>query len=93
VTNRNVLTKIVESDEKLIRKHEPVYMVPGSRMGRAHFYAPFKKLGAMEIDTLWFNLGVIWVFTFILYVTLYFDVLRNILARFESVRIKKKQVS
>lgn len=90
VTNRNLLTKIMVSNRKLIRKHEPIYMEPGSSYGRAHLYAPYKKLGRLEIDTLWFNLGVIWLFTLILYLTLYFDVLRKILARFETIRIKRK---
>jgi len=93
VTNRNVLAKIVESEGKLISKHEPIYKEPGSRIGRAHLYAPFKRMGGMEIDTLWFNVLVIWVFTFLLYVTLYFDVLRKVLARFDRVQIKKKPSS
>ncbi|MEN8201795.1 MAG: ATP-binding cassette domain-containing protein [Bacteroidota bacterium] len=82
VTNQKVLAKIAESDKNLIRKHEPVYMEPGSRYGRAHLYAPLKKLGGLKIDTLWFNAGVIWVFTFFLYIALYFDVLRKVLTRF-----------
>jgi ABC-type multidrug transport system ATPase subunit len=93
VTNRDVVAKIMESDGKLIRKDGPVYMEPESRVGRAHLYAPFKKLGKLEIDTLWFNVGVIWMFTLLLYASLYFDVLRKILTRFENVRIRKKQSS
>jgi len=91
--NRSVLAKIIESENGLVRKHEPIYMEPVSRIGRAHLYAPKKRLGRMELDTLWFNMLVIWVFTFTLYVTLYFDVLRKVLTRFGAVEFKKKRPS
>jgi hypothetical protein len=93
VTNRNMVAKTIESDGKLIRKYAPAYMDPSSSFGRAHLYAPHKNLGNLEIDTLWFNVGVIWLFTLALYITLYFDVLRKVLTRFENVRIRKKQAS
>jgi hypothetical protein len=88
-----MVAKTIESDGKLIRKYTPAYMDPSSSFGRAHLYAPHKKLGNLEIDTLWFNVGVIWLFTLALYITLYFDVLRKVLTRFENVRIRKKQAS
>ena len=87
--NRYVLP-VIELDHHLIRKIEPVYMDPTSKYGRAHFYAPSKKLGNITFDTFWFNIMVIWFVSLFLYVTLVFDVLRRIINRFENIRLRKK---
>jgi len=79
VLNRNMVDKIIEVDQKLIRKREPVFMIPTSHIGRAQLYAPCKMIGNKQIDTLWFNVLVIWTFTLILYLMLYFDLLRKLL--------------
>jgi len=87
--NRKELTKIVEKDNKLIRKETPVFMEPTSNLGRAHYYAPFKKFGGMKIDTRWFNMIIIWITSFILYVVLYYDVLRKIVTYLENIGVRK----
>lgn len=84
--NKNVLPKIVENDQKLIRKYEPVYMEPASRIGRAHLYAPVKQIGGITFDTLWFNVIFIWFTSFILYLTLYYDLLRKVISKFETLK-------
>lgn len=89
LTNRNILEKIIELDNHFIRKKDPIYMEPSSNYGRAHFYAPFKKLGNLSIDTFWFNTLVIWLTSFILYIALVFDVLRKIIVWFENVKLRK----
>ncbi len=93
VSNHNVLDKIMEKNEKLIRKYEPIFQEPGSRFGRAQLYAPYKMLGGLRIDTLWFNVLTIWVYSFFLYAALYFDLLRKVLTKFESFRFKKKRAA
>ena len=93
VVNRDVLHKVIQRDGKLIRKYQPIYQDPGSRYGRAHLYAPFKILGGLTIDTLWFNVLVIWVYAFFLYLTLYFDLLRKLLTKFETFKIRKRRSS
>lgn len=89
VTNRNIIKKIIELDNHFIRKKDPIYMEPSSNYGRAHFYAPFKKLGNLSIDTFWFNTLVILLTSFILFITLAFDVLRKIIVWFENVKLKR----
>ncbi|MFO7853338.1 MAG: ATP-binding cassette domain-containing protein [Bacteroidota bacterium] len=69
--------RIIETEKKIIQKAEPVYMMPTSNYGRAHFYAPCKILGNLHIDTYWFNVLAIWLSTLILYITLYTDLLRK----------------
>ncbi len=89
VTNKNILKKIIELDNHFIRKDDPIYMEPSSNYGRAHFYAPFKKLGNLSIDTFWFNTLVILLTSFILFIILVFDVLRKIIVWFENVKLKR----
>ncbi|HDS07361.1 MAG TPA: ATP-binding cassette domain-containing protein [Bacteroides sp.] len=87
--NRNELEKIIETDQRLIRKFEPVYMIPTSARGRAHLYAPCKRIGNTCMDTIWFNLAFIWFTSLILYLTLYFDVLRKVITAIERISWKK----
>jgi hypothetical protein len=68
---------VVESKGRLIRKATPIYQIPASNVGRAHFFAPVKRLGNLRIDTFWFNLAVIWISTLIFYITLIYDLLRK----------------
>ena len=87
--NHKVVDKIVEKGHLLVRKKDPVFMEPTSKIGRAHLYAPHKQLGGLKIDTLWFNVMVIWFSCLILYLTLYKDTLRKVLEFFGNVRIRK----
>ncbi|MEI7981360.1 MAG: ABC transporter permease, partial [Bacteroidota bacterium] len=89
VLNKGSENKIIEDKGKLIRKKDPVFMDPVSRNGRSHFYAPVKFIGPWEIDTFWFNFGVIWLMSFLLYVTLVHDTLRKVIEFFERVKFRK----
>jgi hypothetical protein len=93
VVNRDMIQKVVQREDNLIRKHEPIYQDPGSRYGRAHLYAPYKMLAWLKIDTLWFNMLVIWVYGFFLYLALYFDLLRKLLTKIETIKFKKRRSS
>ncbi len=88
--NRNMLNKIEITRNRLIRKKDPIYMVPESRTGRAHLYAPVKRLGNKQIDTFWFNVVFIWITSLILYVILYFDLIRMLVTYFEGIRIRRR---
>ena len=87
VLNRLNTNKIYESDNKLIQKADPVFMKPGSKYGRAHFYAPFKMLGNMKIDTLLFNVIAIWIMTIGLFVTLYLNALKRFIEFLETLNV------
>jgi len=54
VLNRMTTSKIYDTGKKIIQKADPVFMAPGSKFGRAHFFAPFKLLGNLKISTLIF---------------------------------------
>ena len=87
VLNRTVQKKLYETEKRIIQKSDPVLMLPGSRAGRAHFYAPYKMIGNLMIPTLWFNLMVIWIVNTVLFITLYYNVLKLLLSLLERIRI------
>jgi len=91
VLGQNNKVKILETSDKIIQRYEPCLMKPVSQNGRAHFYAPFKKLGTLELDTVWFNIAVIWLVTLLLYVALYFKLLRRVVTLFESRANQKNE--
>jgi hypothetical protein len=72
-----------------IQKQHPVFQSPLSDWGRAHFYAPEKRFAGIVVGTPWFNVIVIWLSSAVLYVTLYFDVLRKILYYFERFKLRR----
>jgi len=88
--NEHFIKSAVEIDNRLIRKKNLIYMEPLSRFGRAHFYAPVKKLGKLSIDTYLFNLIFIWVTSFLFYLTLVFDILRKFVNWTERIKLRKK---
>ncbi len=79
------LVKRKDNPDKLIRKHnqifrkfEPIFKTPYLKNGRAEFYAPTKRIGNnLYLNTVTFNILVIWVFIIILYLILYYNLLRK----------------
>src|SRR6056297_634402 len=74
----------IEKNNQIIRKFEPVFHEPKSRNGRAHFFAPVKKIGRFTISTLLFNFVIIWIFNITLYVALYYDIIKKSLNFFRK---------
>ncbi|MCX6305410.1 MAG: ATP-binding cassette domain-containing protein [Bacteroidetes bacterium] len=89
VLNKGAENKIIEGQGRLIRKKDPIFMDPTSHDGNAHFYAPVKIVGQWKIDTFWFNFIVIWLMSFVLYLTLLHDTLRKTIEFFERVKFRK----
>jgi len=86
--NRLELKRIVEYKQELIQLKDPVFQIPTSRNGRAQLYAPQKRIGNYLIDTFWFNIIIVWLTSIIFYLSLYFDVLRRLLAWIEIFWVK-----
>jgi hypothetical protein len=87
VLNRMATNKIYDADDRLVQKSDPIFMTPGSKFGRAHFFAPFKQLGDLKIETLIFNVIAIWFMIFLLFVTLYYNVLKKFIRFLESLKL------
>lgn len=72
-----------------IQKKHPVFKKPEHPWGRAHFYAPYKLFAGLKISTPVFNTIVLWLMTLILFITLYFKVLRQIISYFERFKLRR----
>jgi hypothetical protein len=90
----SIIDKTFETDKKIIQRFEPAFMKPTSRYGLAQFYSPYKQIGSITLDTYWFNLLVLWVATFMLYIALYYNILQKAVTVFTYVNsnfiIKRK---
>lgn len=92
---KNVAEKdrIIEYKGELIQQVNPIFLDPAFDDPfnyRTHFFAPKKNLFGMPVSTYWFNLMVIWLMTIILYVTLYFELLRKLVNSFDNMPGKGK---
>ena len=86
VLNRVDIEKIHDMGDHFIQVSDPVYKEPESHCGRAHFYAPFKQIGNLQIDTFWFNIIVMWIMNGLLYVLLVCDGLRWVITKLSKRR-------
>jgi hypothetical protein len=87
VLNRLATNKIYDADDRLIQKADPIFMAPGSKFGRAHFFAPYKQIGNLKIETLLFNMIIVWLMILILFVTLYYNLLKRVIRFLESLKL------
>lgn len=76
-----------ETNSKWIQKTKPIYMKPTSTIGRAQFYAPYKKLGNFQIDTLFFNMMAMWIMVGLFFLALYYNLLSRFINYLESLKL------
>lgn len=88
VKNTNDIERIIEFNNRLHQKIDPIYKNPKGKFLKAHFYAPQKRLFNSYYDTYWVNIIVIWISSISLYLILYFQLLKKLLDLFE----KKKKI-
>ena len=86
--NASSVNKIIEHRGELVQKTDPIYK-EGEGV-RAHFFAPNKLLFGSRINTFWVNVLVLLLFTFILFLTLWFDLLRRLVDKLGSLSVKVK---
>ena len=82
--------KLYVSNDRIYQGDEPIFRHPVYNNGSAHFYAACKYIGKLKIDTILFNIIVIWLFTGILMVSLYFDILRKVITYVNKWRITRQ---
>ena len=84
VKNISAPQRIIEVDNQLIQKIYPIFQEkrsPGHLMDfRTIFYAPSKYILGYHMDTLYFNLIIIWLMTLFLGISLYYDWLRKLVS-------------
>ena len=91
VLNRHEVNMIFKSHNRLIQKKDPIFIIPESPYGRAHFYSPVKKIYQFYVDTFWFNILALWLMTGILYLTLLLDLPRRFILYLESISFKLRE--
>jgi ABC transport system ATP-binding/permease protein len=83
LTNKTSTYRIIEVDNRLVRKINPIYFTDHRPEGpfdfRAKFFVPVKHFLGFNIDTLFFNIMMIWFMSFLLFITLYFDGLKRLI--------------
>jgi ABC-type multidrug transport system ATPase subunit len=91
VLDRMRVDQFIETNKRIIQRYEPGYMSPLSKFGRAHYYAPYKQIGNIKIDTYWFNLIVLWLATLAWYAALYFNLFQKFVSLTGNLRIKNSE--
>jgi hypothetical protein len=72
---------------------DPIYQMPepSSKFSfRTQFFAPQKHFAGIFFETIWFNIAVVWIFTVMLYVVLYLDLLKKLLNALSDLKFFKK---
>jgi hypothetical protein len=83
VRNTQETVRIIEHKNRLVQRIYPIYQMPARHPDswlpfidfRTHFYAPAKPIFGFYVDTLIFNVALIWAMTLLLYAMLYFKFL------------------
>ncbi len=85
--------RMLRDGNKLVQMVDPIYQIPEPKNSldfRTHFFAPQKHIFGKFYDTLWFNISVVWILTILLYVVLYFDLLRKGLTYMGEFKLRKR---
>ncbi len=90
VTNRNELDKLVIKNNRIIQKRDPIYLSSNAPFFSAHFFAPEKRVFGKVVPTFASNIIVLWLMTFTLIITLYFDVFKYMIEFWNRFRKKLK---
>ncbi len=77
VTADNDKVKILTFKGRLIQKLDPIYNDPEPKFIRAHFCSPTKNIFGSKIDTYTVNIAILWTITILLYLVLYFRLLKR----------------
>lgn len=85
--------KILEYKDRLIQNVDLIYLEPepgGLFSFRTHFMAPVKTFFGKKIDTFTFNIFLVLAVSLVLYILLYYDILKRTISFFERRRSQKK---
>ncbi|MBN2762497.1 MAG: ATP-binding cassette domain-containing protein, partial [Bacteroidales bacterium] len=73
VTNSDYTDQIGLIGDRFIRFRNGIYQTPESNYGRALMFVTSKIFNGQEINTLWFNISIIWMFSTLIYLILLTD--------------------
>ena len=90
VLDKMRLKMFIHGNHELIRKKNPIFTKPDSKIGRAQLFAAEKYIGNYAIDTLTFNVAVLWLMTIFLYISLYYDWFLKLVEFLSSLKKNKR---
>lgn len=88
--------KILEYDNQLVQQIDPVFMDPTVSSVfsiRSHFLAPRKFFLGNFYDTFYYNMTVIWVYTILLYIMLYYELIKKLFDFIGNIKFRKEKAS
>ncbi len=88
--NKNEINGIKEVDGELVQIVDPIYKMPETGSGRAHFYSPVKRFGSTQIDTVVFDVLFIWFTISLAYLMLLTDAIRRFSELLGKIKFSKK---
>lgn len=95
VENAQDPNRIFEWQGELVQRFYPIYFFehrPANPIDfTANFYVPTKHFAGNLYDTLYFNIAMIWIFTALLYIALYYQLLNKVISSFEVYRKYRKR--
>ncbi|MBN2683619.1 MAG: ATP-binding cassette domain-containing protein [Bacteroidales bacterium] len=95
VKNSTDMDRILEYDNRLYQKMDPIYRDPQPGLIRSHFYSPTKRIFGSYFNTFWVNVSIIWLMTILLYLSLHFRLIKKLIEGsgklFEKRGIKKRK--
>ncbi|MCG8699044.1 MAG: ATP-binding cassette domain-containing protein [Bacteroidales bacterium] len=92
VLNKKENEKLQIRNNQIIQKYEPIFLFPESKLGRAHMFAPYKRIGNYYIETYWFNFMVMFLFMFLFYIALLVGFFPRLFNFIQSYHLRKKLV-
>lgn len=88
VENNTELIRIIEYKGRLFQKSDPIYLDPVHPFVKAHFYAPRKMIFGKYYNTFMVNVLVIWLFSLMLYILLYYRIMKRFLDFIEQLTFR-----
>jgi len=90
VKSKNDTKQIIEYNGEFVQKMDPIFKDGEHKFIKAHFYAPRKQIFGFYVNTYVVNVMVLWVMTLLLYLALYFRLLKKLLDAGELLMGSKK---
>jgi ABC-type multidrug transport system ATPase subunit/ABC-type multidrug transport system permease subunit len=84
--------KVLEYKNNLVQNYDPIFLEPansGFLSFRTHFFSPSKMIFGKKADTYFFNISLVLLCTILMYVPLYFELLRKIVRFLEKFKLQK----
>ena len=89
LTNDKEINNYSVHDGEMVPVKDAIFRDPSGESWRSHFYSPVKIFFNNKVNSYWFDLAVIWLFSALLFVLLYYDVVRRLLTYAETLRLNR----